>query len=196
MSCVANSLQSYLTNSITQDDIAERWYVIHTHPRQERRADENLRAWGLETFSPLISVAGNRSKPAASGTVAPLRQARVPKPLFPGYIFARFDCKNLLHKVRFTRGIHHVVSFGDAPIPVDNELIGIIRARIGENGFVRLGEELNPNDKVLIESGPFTGFMGVFEKRLRDPERVLVLLSTITFQARIQIDEARLKKLA
>jgi transcriptional antiterminator RfaH len=140
----------------------------------------------------MISVAGSRSK--CSGTV-PLRQPRVPKPLFSGYIFARFDCQTLLHKVRFTRGIHHVVSFGDAPIPVDNELITIIRSRIGENGFVRL-EELHPNDKVLIESGPFQGFMGVFEKRLRDPDRVVVLLSTITFQARVQIDEAFLKKLA
>ena len=193
MSCAAELVQSYPNNSSVQDDNTARWYVIHTHPRQERRADENLRAWGLETFSPLISVAGSRSR--CSGTVAPLRQPRVPKPLFPGYIFARFDCQSLLHKVRFTRGIHHVVSFGDAPIPVDNELIAIIRSRIGENGFVRL-EELHPNDKVLIESGPFQGFMGVFEKRLRDPDRVVVLLSTITFQARVQIDEAFLKKLA
>lgn len=192
----ACSLQSLSNSSVTQPDEVARWYVIHTHPRQEQRADENLRAWGIETLSPFISVVGDHQKRGSSSAVASRRQRpRVPRPLFPGYIFARFAYRNMHHKVRFTRGISYVVSFGETPIAVDNELICIIRDRIGPNGLVRLGEKIQPNDKVMIKSGPFEGFMGVFEKRLQDPERVVVLLSTIAFQARIVIEEERLKKL-
>lgn len=191
----ARPFQLSSNNSSTRHDESAQWYVIHTRPRQEQRADENLRAWGIETLSPLISVSGNHPK-RNSRTVAPLRQRpRVPRPLFPGYIFAKFPYTRLSHKVRFTRGILNVVSFGETPTPVDNELISIIRDRIEANGLVRLVDELSPNDKVMIKSGPFAGFMGVFEKSLRDPERVVVLLSTINFQARIVIEEERLKKL-
>ena len=30
------------------------WYAIHTHPKQENRAESNLQAWNVETFIPRI----------------------------------------------------------------------------------------------------------------------------------------------
>jgi transcription antitermination factor NusG len=67
-----------------------RWYAIHTHPNQENRAYRNLQAWNLETFAPTLKV--RRGNPFNGA------HTYVTRPLFPRYIFARFDVDALLHK--------------------------------------------------------------------------------------------------
>ena len=81
-----------------------RWYVVYTLPNYEQRADSNLRAWHLETFAPKIKA--RRVNPFNGVSIY------VTRPLFPRYIFARFNLNALMHKVRFTRGVSNVVSFG------------------------------------------------------------------------------------
>jgi transcriptional antiterminator RfaH len=93
----------------TIEDTA-RWYVTHTHPMQEERAGSNLRVLGIPTFNPKI-----RKLRYNQFAIAP---NYVVKPLFPRYIFAQFRMDNLYHKVRFTRGIYNVVSFGEGPTPI------------------------------------------------------------------------------
>ena len=99
------------------------WYVVHTHPKQEIRADCNLRVFNIETVTPQLRV--SRENPFTG------EPQSVVKPLFTRYIFARFDLDNLYHKVRFTRGIHTLASVGDQPLPVSEEIVDVIR---GPNG--------------------------------------------------------------
>jgi len=117
-----------------------QWYVVHTHPKQEDRAYSNLRCWNVETLHPKMK---SRRVNEFSGALT-----YITKPLFPGYIFARFDARTQFAKISFTRGVHHVVSFGGQPTPVEDDVIGIIRSRIDDNGFVRIGDQLKPGDKV------------------------------------------------
>ena len=99
-----------------------RWYAIHTNSKQEERANSNLRAWGVETLNPLLK---ERTVNQYTG-----KPSYVVKALFPRYIFAQFVARDLLHKVCFTRGVYNVVSFGDHPSPVDDEIIDYIQMRI------------------------------------------------------------------
>lgn len=163
-----------------------RWYVVHTHPKQEDRADYNLRAWNIETFLPKF-----RERRHNPFTGEPLY---VVKPLFTGYVFARFDLGSLYHKVRFTRGIHSLVSFGDSPNPVDEEIINIVRLRTGKDGFVRIGDELRPGDRVAIKEGPLKDFTGIFEREMKESERVMILLNTVGYQARALVERGVLKR--
>src|SRR5215216_522944 len=114
------------------------WYAIHTKTRQEERATNNLRAWQVQTLAPKIK---ERCYNESLGKVT-----YQVKPLFPGYIFARFKPDDLLHKVRFTRGVNNVVSVGGKPAPIDDEIIEIILARSGTDGLVYLREQLRPGD--------------------------------------------------
>src|SRR5438128_10962889 len=98
-----------------------RWYVIHTKPRQEDRADRNLRAWGVPTLSPMLRCRRSRSDVQPHDRI---------EPLFPRYIFARFAAAELLDKVRFTRGVHAVVEFGGDLIPVEDDVIAVLQSRI------------------------------------------------------------------
>lgn len=161
------------------------WYGIHVKPKQEGRADANLRRWGLETLSPWL-----REPRIACGSHA--TQYRI-TPLFPGYIFARFDAEALLAKVRLTRGVHSVLGFGEYATPLDDAIISLLRSRMGADGSVRVAEP-QPGDAVQIIDGPLRSLVGVFERELRGQDRVLILLTTIGCQVHVKIDKAFIRK--
>src|SRR5262249_28037187 len=115
------------------------------------------------------------------------------KPLFPGYLFARFELSNLLHKVRFTRGVHSVVCIGSDPAQVDGRVIEIIAAQIDATGFVKIGADLEPGAKVLIQAGPFKGLTGIFEREASVTDRIKILLDCISFQALVEVERIHVK---
>ncbi|HEY0100006.1 MAG TPA: transcription termination/antitermination NusG family protein [Pyrinomonadaceae bacterium] len=164
------------------------WYAIHTKPRQEERAACNLIAWEVETFSPRLKESRRNTF-----TGQPMQLV---KPLFPGYIFAKFDARTMLHKVCFTRGVHSVVSFGGSPVPVSDEIISLIRSQIGADGFVKLGGDLDVGDEVRIKDGPLQNFVGVFERKINATNRVMLLLRTVNYQGRVEVDLALLEKIS
>jgi len=166
----------------------QSWYVIHTKLRHEQRADDNLRVLRLETFYPKLKEGWYDHHSGKPGYRL--------KPLFPGYIFARFNANKLIHKVRFTRGIHSVVCFGLTPTPVDDTIIEIIRRQQDADGYVKIGQEFHAGDKVAIQRGPLKDFAGIFERTLHDEERVSILLTTVNYQGRVLIEKRLLKKVS
>jgi transcriptional antiterminator RfaH len=118
------------------------------------------------------------------------------KPLFPGYIFARFIVNDLYQKIRYTRGIRRLIGFGDSPTVVDEEIIAMIRSRIGEDGFVGIDEYLKPGDKVIIKEGPFRTFAGVFERETGSADRVRILLLAVNYQAHVELERDMVKRIS
>jgi transcriptional antiterminator RfaH len=163
------------------------WYAIYTHSRQENRAEMNLQAWKVETFFPRIrDCRFNEFTGEPSYFI---------KPLFPRYFFAKFTLNSLLHKIRFTRGVRSVVCIGNDPAAVDDRVIEIIAAQIDAAGFVKIGADLEPGAKVLIQAGPFKGLTGIFEQEASAADRIKILLDCVKFQARLEIDKRYVKAL-
>ncbi|HKS30074.1 MAG TPA: transcription termination/antitermination NusG family protein [Pyrinomonadaceae bacterium] len=163
------------------EDDPRRWYVIHTKVSQEERARSNLQSWQVETFAPLLKTRRVNQYTRKVGY-------RV-GPLFPRYIFARFHSDTLLHKVRFTRGIQNVVSFGGEPSPVDDEIIAVLKSRVQADGFVLMEKSsMKPGDRVVINSGPLEGFNGIFEEEVKTDDRIRILLTTVCYQARLVVE--------
>ena len=165
---------------------APRWYVVHTNAKQEDRAASNLRAWQVETFSPRM-----KEKRYNEFTNQPIL---VTKPLFPRYIFARFEAEPLLHKVSNTRGVHSVVNFDSRPAFVDDEVIAFMQSQVNADGFVEIGRDFEAGDRVMIERGPFKNLIGVFDRALKEQDRVMILLTSFSYQSRIVIDKGLVKK--
>lgn len=165
------------------DSTSCRWYVVQSKPKQEVRADANLRRWGLDTVTPLI-----RESRLSHASPQPSRIS----PLFPGYLFARFPL-SLLAKVRVTRGVSNVIGFGEYATPVDDGVIELIRSRIDGDGFVRMAEP-QPGDAVRITHGPLRSLVGVFEKELQGRDRVQLLLTALGVQTRVQLARAHIRK--
>jgi transcriptional antiterminator RfaH len=165
---------------------APRWYVVHTNAKQEDRAASNLRAWQVETFSPRM-----KERRYNEFTNEPVL---VTKPLFPRYIFARFEADQLLHKVSNTRGVHSVVNFNSCPASVDDDVIAFMQSQVNADGYVEIGREFKAGDKVMIERGPFKNLIGVFDRALKEQDRVMILLTSFSYQSRIVIDKAMVKR--
>ncbi|NIN33844.1 MAG: transcription/translation regulatory transformer protein RfaH, partial [Gammaproteobacteria bacterium] len=53
------------------------WYLIHTKPRQEKLAEENLERQGYEIYLPMAEIRRKRRG----------RSVRVIDPMFPRYLF-------------------------------------------------------------------------------------------------------------
>jgi transcriptional antiterminator RfaH len=161
------------------------WYVVHTNPKQEERANSNLIAWGVETV-----YAKMKTRRHNEFTGVP---TYITQPLFPRYLFAKFK-REQLSKILFTRGVHDVVCFGDGPACVSEEIIDVIRERIDQNGFVKLNNDLKPGDRVVISAGPLKNLIGVFEREVKGSERIMILLTAIGFQGHLEVDRNWIKR--
>ena len=181
---IEDTARCSITSEATIEDTA-RWYVIHTHTKQEDRASSNLRVLGVPIFNPKI-----RERRYNQFSIVP---SHVTKPLFPRYIFAQFRI-DVYHKVRFTRGVYNVVSFGEGPTPIDEEVIMLIQSNVKEDGFVRIDEEIRSGDRVIVKDGPLRNFAGIFEREMKDTDRIRILLETVSYQAHVEIKRDMVKK--
>ena len=118
----------------------------------------------------------------------------VTQPLFPRYLFAKFNAREQLSKILFTRGVHNVVCFGDSPASVSEEIIDVIRERIDQNGIVKAVDDLKPGDRVVISAGPLRNLSGVFEREVKGNDRVLILLTTIGYQGHLEVNRNLIKR--
>jgi transcriptional antiterminator RfaH len=164
-----------------------RWYVVLAHPKQEFRAEGNLKANDVETFLPRVKERHNNPFTDTPSFLV--------KPLFPRYLFARFKVGSEFRKVCFTRGVHSVLSFGGGPTVVGDEIISLIQSRVGDDGFVKLDDDLSRGDKVVVNSGPLKTLVGVFQHDLKGSERVVVLLTAISYQGHIVIEKDLVRKI-
>jgi transcription elongation factor/antiterminator RfaH len=145
----------------------ESWFLVHTLPRSEKRAQMHLRAQGFKTYLPQFLK-----------TIRHARKFRmVQAPLFPRYIFIILDLKrDRWLSVRSTIGVSCLFSCAGYPIPAP---AGIVESLI-EHGSVAnlalLDTKLNKGQPVRILSGPFADLVGTLD-RLDEAGRVRVLLN-------------------
>jgi transcriptional antiterminator RfaH len=155
------------------------WYAIQTKPARENFAVGNVVAAGVECLLPKVK----RERSTRDGWQS------VVKPLFPSYFFARFCPALCLDLVRCTRGVLRVLSSGRFPIPLDEEAIREIQARITDDGYIRFkATPLEPGAQVIIEGGPFQGLVGTVEREWDDAKRVTLFLAAIE-HARVLVEK-------
>ena len=146
------------------------WYVLHSKPHKEEMLAEQLELRKIEAFAPHIRVQ----------VVNP--RARRVRPYFPGYIFVRADLEEMgLSTLQYVPGSAGLITFGGTPAFVPDGLIHAIRQRVEEINLAggELFETLKPGETVLVHSGPFAGYEGIFDARLPGTERVKVLLKLL-----------------
>jgi transcriptional antiterminator RfaH len=154
------------------------WFAIQTNARRENFAAHNIEMLGIEVLLPRVRFECLTRGVAQSRT----------KPLFSGYLFARFRPEVFFETVKTTRGVLRVMNSGGKPIPVPEEIIREIQDRIEEDGLIQIQPQvLAVGIRVTIESGPFEGMMGRVERELDDRKRVAIFLETL-FNARVLID--------
>lgn len=145
----------------------ERWFLVHTQPHNERKAELHLGAQGFRTHFPQIQK-----------TIRHARQLRtVRAPLFPRYMFLILDLgRDRWLSVRSTIGVSSLFTCEDRPVPVPQGVVEALIARTDEAGLALFDAGLTTGQTVRVWSGPFADFVGTLE-RLDAGGRVRVLLT-------------------
>jgi transcription elongation factor/antiterminator RfaH len=145
---------------------SERWFLVHTHPKGERKAQLHLGAQGFRTHLPQIRK-----------TIRHARQLRtVRTALFPRYLFIILDLgRDPWLSVRSTVGVSSLFSCDDRPIPVPQGAVEGLIEHTDEAALTLFQTGLSAGQSVRILTGPFANFVGTLE-RLDDAGRVRVLL--------------------
>ena len=152
--------------------------MVTTKPRNEERAANNLQQGGIEVLAPRLKLRKFKEGQFVS----------MIEPMFPGYIFVKFHPVDEFRLVKYTRGIKTIVNFGGRIVPIQEELITFIKARLEEGVATIQQRRFHEGEKIFIKDGPFKNLSGVFEKELDGKERVAILLDGINYCARMEID--------
>ena len=145
----------------------ERWYLVHTQSRSERKAEFHLGAQGYKTYFPQIQKTIRHAR----------RLMTVRASLFPRYVFLILDLgRDRWLSVRSTVGVSSLFTCEERPVPVPQGVVEALVARTDEAGLALFDAGLAVGQTVRILSGPFADFVGTLQ-RLDAAGRVRVLLT-------------------
>jgi len=144
----------------------ERWFLVHTQPKSEHKAELHLGAQGFRTYLPVFEK-----------TVRHARKLKtVRAPVFPRYLFVILDLeRDRWLCVRSTIGVSRLITTQDGqPVPVPIGVVESLIERSDEN-LTRLDVGLTTGQRVRVLTGPFADFVGTLA-RLDGAGRVQLLL--------------------
>lgn len=152
------------------------WFALQVATQKEKPVASLLSDKGYQCFLPIYSRRRFWSDRVAVSSV----------PLFPGYVFCRFDVRHRL-PVLVTPNVRGVVGHGKIPAPISEQELDAIRAAL-RNGFVvEPCDSLREGDAVRVAKGPLTGIEGLFV-RYRGADRLILSIPLIQRSVAVEMD--------
>jgi transcriptional antiterminator RfaH len=151
------------------------WYVLLVKPKHEKRVEEALGGKGYEVFLPLFLA--RRRWLSTSRDVS--------LPLFPHYVFCRMNPERRLPVLQIP-SVRTIVSFGRAPIPVDESEIQSVRAMVGSGLPITPHHYLHTGARVRVTAGPLTGIEGILET-VRGQDRLIVSVALLQRSISVEV---------
>jgi transcription antitermination factor NusG len=150
-----------------------RWFAISVTPRKEKVTAQTLRAKDYEEFLPLYTVRRNWSD----------RVKAVALPLFPGYVFCRFDPEFRLPILKIP-SVNQIVGFGKTPHPVEDAEVDALQ-RICKTGVQAVPcPYMTVGAKVTILQGPLKGLEGI----MMEPKETRLVVSVTLLQRSVSVE--------
>jgi transcription antitermination factor NusG len=152
------------------------WYAIRVRLFREQVVQTFLRERGYEVLLPLQRCRRKWSD----------RVKHVEVPLFPGYLFCRFDVRERL-PILMIPSVAHIAGLGRTPVPVEEREIADIQTVVRSgllafpHPFIQVGQ------RVSIEYGPLRGLNGVLVE-LKKGHRVVVSVTLLQRSLAVDID--------
>lgn len=161
------------------------WFCVKTQPKNEHIAARYLRrVLNLEVFLPRIRFKRNTVKGAVWFN----------EPLFPGYLFARFNLGMHLRVVSYATGVSCVVHFGNEYPVIPDNTIEELKSIIGPEEIHTIADDFVEGETVVIGDGPFSGIEVVILRPMPGNQRVAVLMEFLGRQTIVEVDKQDLVK--
>src|ERR1700722_11011336 len=124
------------------------WYALHVRSRHEKIVHAQLEAKQQDVFLPLYSAKRKWAD----------RRKVVSLPLFPGYVFCRFDSARR-YSVLATTGVIDIVRFGSEPAPIPDSEIEAVQMIVNSPVPAEPYPNLVEGQSVIISDGPLNGLV-------------------------------------
>jgi transcription antitermination factor NusG len=158
------------------------WFALQVKTKHERVVANSLVVKEMETFSPVYEIARYWKD----------RVHEAEEPLFPGYVFCRFDAAARL-QILMTPGVLSVVSYGRVPARLEDEEIAAIQAIIASRIKAEPWPYLQIGNHVRIEKGPLAGLTGILV-RINSSWRFVVSVNLLQRSVAAEVDALSLRE--
>lgn len=167
------------------DTVKSGWFVAQLRPHGLAQARVHLKRQCFETFSPEILNAHHGQN----------KKAVEHKPLFPGYLFVRFDPRNIgWTAINNTRGVSRLIlNDPRRPIPLPEELMRALQVRCDPRENYKTADDLVVGDRVKVLTGPFADLITKIET-LPGTARVGVLIELMGREVRSSLPRSHVAK--
>ena len=154
------------------------WFALQVRTRHESGVASFLDTKGYEIFLPVYTSRKRWSD----------RVKNVETPLFPGYLFCRFDAQDRL-PVLTTPGVIQIVGYNRLPIPVEESEIQAIQTLLASGFHNQPWPFLSVGDRVRIEAGALRGCEGLLVE-FKGSHRLVLSISLLHRSVAVEIDSA------
>lgn len=154
-----------------------QWYALAVKPRHDKAVARSLEAKGFQAFVPLYK---KRNQYA-------VRYKDSDLPLFPGYIFCRFDALFRLPIIT-TPGIIQILGNGNSPIAVSETEITSLQRAIKAQVPLQPYPFLQIGQRVRIEEGVLSGVVGVIVK-LKQNVRLVLSITLLQRSVLLEVNQ-------
>jgi transcription antitermination factor NusG len=154
----------------------ERWYALWVRSRHENTVANHLDARGQEVFLPLYTARHRWSD----------RWKTVSLPLFPGYVFSRFDASERA-MVLSAPGVIDVVRIGSEPAPIDSSEIEAVRSVVKSSLAAEPICNLVKGQRVTVSGGPLRDVPGTLIE-IRNSLRLVVSVELLNRSVSVEVD--------
>jgi transcription antitermination factor NusG len=158
-----------------------RWYALHVKTRFEKVVSQNLRGKGYEEFLPLYRRTSRWSD----------RTRELEIPLFPGYVFCRFDPLYRM-PILTVPGVNMIVGIGKTLMPVEDRELASIRTVLDSDLYCEPWPFLAIGQKVCVERGPLAGTEGMVTL-VKNSHRLVISVNLLQRSVAVEIDRDCLK---
>lgn len=156
--------------------MSKEWFILQYKANSYQKAAKNLTQLGFEIFLPLHDTTSRKVS----------RFINTTQPLFPGYMFVRFDrTETKWHKINNTYGVLRLVTFNSILKSIPATFINNLMKRYDLSGKLLPIKKLKEGDKVKVSSGPFTNFIATIEKYETD-QRIWILMDLMGRKTKLQ----------
>ena len=163
--------------------MSKEWFILQFKSNSHHQASKNLNRQGFETFLPLHDTTSRKLS----------RFISTAKPLFPGYMFVKFDrAESDWHKINNTYGVSCLITFNSILKSIPTIFVDSLIKRYDLSGKLLPIQKLKKGDQVKLLKGPFANFAATIEK-YEDDQRIWVLIDLMGRKSKLQTETESLQ---
>jgi len=160
----------------TTETDRRQWYAVQLRPRFEKLVALHLKDKGYEHYLPMY-----RSRHRWSDRIK-----EIELPLFPGYIFCKFDVSHRL-PVLVVPGVISIVGSGKHPLAIPEQEISAVQKIVNSGMAYGPWRSLCTGQRVLVRYGPLRGLEGVVLE-VKNTYHLVISVTSLSRSVSVVID--------